>query len=191
MGQRYLRHLLDHPLRGHSYHQTLVGLLKAVHCSLVPLRPYLQASTSISWLQIQFVIIARIQKTADSQYTSPAYSARTSRICHPLSFSDLADGQLPPQSSSDDGIIYDLIICSFALHLLTEPSELFALLYELGTKCRWLAVIAPHKKPEIKYGWGWERWDLKNWNRAGEAVYAGGRGGEDEVESELEIVRDK
>jgi hypothetical protein len=88
-------------------------------------------------------------------------------------------------------IIYDLIICSFALHLLTEPSELFALLYELSTKCRWLAVIAPHKKPEIKDGWGWERWDLKNWNRAGEAVYAGGRGGDDEVESELEIVRDK
>jgi len=88
-------------------------------------------------------------------------------------------------------IIYDLIICSFALHLLTEASELFALLYELSTKCRWLAVIAPHKKPEIKDGWGWERWDLKNWNRAGEAVYAGGRGGEDDVESELEIVRDK
>jgi hypothetical protein len=88
-------------------------------------------------------------------------------------------------------IIYDLIICSFALHLLTEPSELFALLYELSTKCRWLAVIAPHKKPEIKDGWGWERWDLKSWNRAGEAVYAGGRSGEDEVESELEIVRDK
>jgi hypothetical protein len=133
------------------------------------------------------------RETADSQYTSPAYSARTSRTCHALSFSDLADGQIPPQTSTRvDGTIYDLIICSFALHLLTEPSELFALLYELSTKCRWLAVVAPHKKPEIKDGWGWERWDLKNWSRAGEAVYAGGRGGEDgEVESELEIVRDK
>jgi len=130
-------------------------------------------------------------RETDFQYTSPAYSARTSRTCHPLSFSDLADGQLPPQSNLEDKTIYDLIICSFALHLLTEPSELFALLYELSTKCRWLAVIAPHKKPEIKDGWGWERWDLKNWNRAGEAVYAGGRGGDDEVESELEIVRDK
>lgn len=126
------------------------------------------------------------------QYTSPAYFARTSRTCHSLSFSDLADGQLPPDTDPrDDGTIYDLIICSFALHLLTEPSELFALLYELSTKCRWLAVIAPHKKPEIKDGWGWDRWDLKNWTRAGEAVYAGGRGGDDEVESELEIVRDK
>lgn len=168
-----------------------VGLLRAVHCLLVPLRLYPQVSTSTSWLQIQFVIVTKVLKKADFQYTSPAYSARTSRTCHPLSFSDLADGQLPPQPNSDDGIIYDLIICSFALHLLTEPSELFALLYELSTKCRWLAVIAPHKKPEIKDGWGWERWDLKNWNRAGEAVYAGGRGGDDEVESELEIVRDK
>lgn len=137
-------------------------------------------------------MITQERKPADSQYTSPAYSARTSRTCNALSFSDLADGQLPPQSqSTDDGTIYDLIICSFALHLLTEPSELFALLYELSTKCRWLAVIAPHKKPEIKDGWGWERWDLKSWDRAGEAVYAGGRGGDDEVESELEIVRDK
>jgi hypothetical protein len=53
--------------------------------------------------------------------------------------------------------------------------------------------VAPHKKPEIKEGWGWERWDLKNWQRAGESIYAGGGGGKDEgeVESELEIVRDK
>jgi hypothetical protein len=182
---------MDHLLRGRSYRQTLVDQLKAVHCSLVPLQLSLRAFISISWLQIQFVNITKVQKTADFQYTSPAYSARTSRTCHPLSFSDLADGQLPSQSDSEDVIIYDLIICSFALHLLTEPSELFALLYELSTKCRWLAVIAPHKKPEIKDGWGWERWDLKNWNRAGEAVYAGGRGGDDEVESELEIVRDK
>jgi hypothetical protein len=90
-------------------------------------------------------------------------------------------------------VVYDLVICSFALHLLTEPSELFALLYELSTKCRWLAVVAPHKKPEVKEGWGWDRWDLKNWERAGESVYAGkGRKEDDgEVESELEIVRDK
>lgn len=57
--------------------------------------------------------------------------------------------------------------------------------------------MAPHKKPEIKDGWGWERWDLKNWQSAGESVYGGGGGGakgkegDAEVETELEIVRDK
>lgn len=91
-------------------------------------------------------------------------------------------------------MVFDLIICSFALHILTDPSELFALLYELSTKARWLAIVAPHKKPEIKEGWGWERWDMKNWQRAGESLYSGKRGkGEDDadVETELEIVRDK
>ena len=89
--------------------------------------------------------------------------------------------------------MYDIIICSFALHLLTDPSELFALLYELSTKARWLVIIAPHKKPEIKDGWGWERWDLKSWTRAGDGVYGGKAKVDDdgETETELEIVREK
>lgn len=54
-------------------------------------------------------------------------------------------------------------------------------------------IIAPHKKPEIKDGWGWERWDLKSWTRAGEGVYGGKAKVDDdgETETELEIVRDK
>jgi hypothetical protein len=61
-----------------------------------------------------------------------------------------------------------MTVCSFALHLIESPSELFALLWELrcvahiistciqirrltntSTKCRWLVVLAPHKKPEV------------------------------------------
>ncbi|OCF41372.1 hypothetical protein I317_04853 [Kwoniella heveanensis CBS 569] len=143
---------------------------------------------------------------ATDPYTSPAYTTRTSRPCHPLSFSDLANGELPPgltsiptptpTSGDKDGAsgpIWDIIICSFALHLLTTPSELFALLYELSGKARWMVIIAPHKKPEVKETWGWSRFDIASWTAAGEAkLYAGGKGGDDEEEeTELEIVRDK
>ncbi|WVQ74227.1 hypothetical protein IAR50_003823 [Cryptococcus sp. DSM 104548] len=136
---------------------------------------------------------------ATDPYTSPAYTDRTSRPCHPLSFTDLAQGQLPsyPDSDTEAGseIIWDMIICSFALHLVTDPSELFALLYELSGKARWMVIVAPHKKPEIKETWGWSRWDIASWSAAGnDKLYAGkkSRGDEeDEEETELEIVRDK
>ncbi|WWD19689.1 hypothetical protein CI109_104153 [Kwoniella shandongensis] len=130
---------------------------------------------------------------ATDPYTSPAYTARTSRPCHPLSFTDLASGDVPPATTADDsGPIWDIIICSFALHLVTSTSELWALLYELSTKSRWLVIVAPHKKPEIKETWGWSRWDIASWSAAGEAkLYGGGKGDDEEEETELEIVRDK
>lgn len=80
--------------------------------------------------------------------------------------------------------ILDMVICSFALHLVDSPSQLFALLWELSTKARWLIVISPHKKPEvrvdtirsrrrkifkisqIKDSWGWDHWDVGTWARA-------------------------
>nr|XP_019044081.1 hypothetical protein I302_07361 [Kwoniella bestiolae CBS 10118]OCF23011.1 hypothetical protein I302_07361 [Kwoniella bestiolae CBS 10118] len=137
---------------------------------------------------------------ATDPYTSPAYADRTSRPCHPLSFTDLANGLLPPDTppQKNGEPIWDMIICSFALHLVTSPSELFALLYELSGKARWLVIIAPHKKPDIKETWGWSRYDIASWSAAGEAkLYGGGgKGGsnnaeEEEEETELEIVRDK
>lgn len=42
-----------------------------------------------------------------------------------------------------------MVVCSFALHLVESPSELFSLLWELSTKARWLVILAPHKKPEV------------------------------------------
>jgi ubiquinone/menaquinone biosynthesis C-methylase UbiE len=44
---------------------------------------------------------------------------------------------------------FDLVICSFALHLVGDASEMFSLLYELSQRAKWLAVVAPHKKPEV------------------------------------------
>ncbi|KAG8992512.1 hypothetical protein FRB90_000981, partial [Tulasnella sp. 427] len=90
-----------------------------------------------------------------------AYNERTGLVCYPLSFEDLASGVLPadqgeePTDDSDEQKEerdttqkFDMVICSFALHLVDSPSQLFALLWELSTKTRWLIIISPHKKPE-------------------------------------------
>ncbi|SCV71193.1 BQ2448_2781 [Microbotryum intermedium] len=52
---------------------------------------------------------------------------------------------------------YDLVIISFALHLVESTSELWALLTELSKRCQWLV---------IKSSWGWTRWDPRTWNAA-------------------------
>ncbi|CAL1713374.1 unnamed protein product [Somion occarium] len=121
---------------------------------------------------------------AADPYTAEAYEARTRLQCAPLSFQDIAEGALPhvkpktvaptsndisPELSSLeadtlDVPVIEMVICSFALHLIENPSELFSLLWELSTKCRWLVVLAPHKKPEIKPGWGWMKWDVETWS---------------------------
>ncbi|TPX66607.1 hypothetical protein SpCBS45565_g04376 [Spizellomyces sp. 'palustris'] len=95
--------------------------------------------------------------TATDPYTSPAYTAQTTLPCLPLSFQDIANGTLPEAQ-------YTHIICSYALHLVKDSSELFALLWELSTKSRYLVVIAPGKRPEIREGWGWRRWDVERWD---------------------------
>ena len=88
-----------------------------------------------------------------------AYLDRTSLPCSPLSFRDIAGGALPPLPAESHHLdmnqwsntpVIDMVICSFALHLINNPSELFALLWELSTKSRWLVILAPHKKPEVQ-----------------------------------------
>ncbi|KAI0086570.1 hypothetical protein BDY19DRAFT_960585 [Irpex rosettiformis] len=117
---------------------------------------------------------------AADPYTSSAFHARTGLYnCSELSFRDIAEGSLPqsplsslppstdapksPKGTQKSTGTIEMTVCSFALHLIESPSELFALLWELSTKCRWLIVLAPHKKPEIKDGWGWSKWDVDNW----------------------------
>jgi len=79
---------------------------------------------------------------------------RTGKKCLPLSFVDIAQGKLGEIPSSTTtkrpADEYDLVICSFALHLVGDASEMFSLLYDLSRRSRWLAVIAPHKKPEVR-----------------------------------------
>jgi hypothetical protein len=102
---------------------------------------------------------------------------------------DIGSGEEFPLDidTDEEGIksepVVEMVICSFALHLIQNPSELFALLWELSTKTRWLLILAPHKKPDvrilscplldkcevngiqcqIKEGWGWVKWDISSW----------------------------
>ncbi|KAJ3568379.1 hypothetical protein NP233_g5753 [Leucocoprinus birnbaumii] len=67
------------------------------------------------------------------------------------------------ESSQEPYSTVEMVVCSFALHLIETPSALFALLCALSYKARWLVVLAPHKKPEIKDGWGWQKWNVEEW----------------------------
>ncbi|KAM6494129.1 hypothetical protein JOM56_010490 [Amanita muscaria] len=95
---------------------------------------------------------------AADPYTSEAFAERTGLACDMISFKDVAEGCLPctvtdlsrqgGQADREDMEI-EMVVCSFALHLIESSSELFALLWQLSTRARWLVVIAPHKKPEV------------------------------------------
>ena len=157
--------------------------------------------------------------TAADPFTSPAYRARTGLPCLELSFADVAAGLLPPPGSSEppeaeeggDVEPYDLVIISFALHLVESSSELWALLRELSRRAKWLCVTAPHKKPDVsspmrsmrsaprldtklgtrssqvKDSWGWRRWDPSGaWRPAEGRGNVGGAEGDG-----FEIVLDR
>ncbi|KIK78744.1 hypothetical protein PAXRUDRAFT_163153 [Paxillus rubicundulus Ve08.2h10] len=116
-------------------------------------------------------VLAQVPKDllimAADPYTEAAYMERTMLPCAPLSFREISEGALPLKVSSASSIDggrgagtpvgadpsamcnIDMVVCSFALHLIESSSELFALLWELSTKARWLIVLAPHKRPEV------------------------------------------
>ncbi|KAF8195500.1 hypothetical protein BJ912DRAFT_144402 [Pholiota molesta] len=138
------------------------------------------------------------QIAAADPFTAAAYKERTNYHCSELSFESIAEGLMPATCVNIvDGSIRDvassqsnettedverphqveMVICSFALHLIENPSALFALLWQLSLKARWLVILAPHKKPEIKDGWGWYKWDIEAWmecpmsSSSGELLY--------------------
>ncbi|KAJ9127827.1 hypothetical protein QFC24_000111 [Naganishia onofrii] len=146
-----------------------------------PVTPVVQTSNSggLPGLQKSAGEIPELRITATDPFTVAAYEERTSATCLPLSFQDVAEGKLPlpildPQRK------YDLVICSFALHLVGDHSEMFSLLDELSRRAKWLVVLAPHKKPEIKEGWGWVRWDIATWQDGRSKLYSGEDHGDDE-----------
>jgi cell division inhibitor SulA len=53
------------------------------------------------------------------------------------------------EENPDAQYLIEMVICSFALHLVETPSNLFALLWQLSLRARWLVILAPHKKPEV------------------------------------------
>jgi SAM-dependent methyltransferase len=80
-------------------------------------------------------------------YTYQAYAERTGGAAERLTFAQIAQGALAERH-------YSVIVCSFALHLLT-PSRLPALALQLSLLGDALLVVTPHKRPAIKPAWGW------------------------------------
>lgn len=88
-------------------------------------------------------------------YLFAQYEQRVGQRCGRLSFEDIAAGALA-------GRTYDLIVCSFALHL-AEPSRLPRICYELARVSPTLLIVTPHKRPDIRREWGWNRSDELIW----------------------------
>ncbi|KAF9561345.1 hypothetical protein CPC08DRAFT_635571 [Agrocybe pediades] len=126
------------------------------------------------------------QVVAADPFTAAAFNERTGFPCAELSFEAIAEGSMPDQAiniadsslkaiaaqepedreetvQGDHLCQVEMVVCSFAMHLIDNPSSLFSLLWELSSKARWLIILAPHKKPEIKSGWGWNKWDIDTW----------------------------
>ena len=80
-------------------------------------------------------------------YTGTAYRERTGQVAEAFGFEEIAQGRL-------EGRGYDLIVCSFALHLV-GPSWLPGLLYRLGMISPRLLILTPHQRPWIDPAWGW------------------------------------
>jgi len=83
-------------------------------------------------------------------YTSEAYEKRVGNPIHAKwTFEQIADGCL-----ESEGEIYDIIICSFAAHLI-QPSYLPLVMIQLRFVAKKLIILTPHKRPQLLPEWGW------------------------------------
>jgi hypothetical protein len=79
---------------------------------------------------------------ASDPYCFAAYDNRMGRPAHKWSFQDGAEGVL------DDLEPYDIVLSSFALHLV-EPQWQYITFSALARSTRFLVVLTPHKRPII------------------------------------------
>ena len=87
---------------------------------------------------------------ATDPFTHILYQKRTGLPCWRWSFQEIARGLAKDFYNYN----FDLIICSFALHLI-DASWLPSLLSQLGRVGSRLLVVSPTKEPSIKDEWGW------------------------------------
>jgi SAM-dependent methyltransferase len=81
-------------------------------------------------------------------FTSAAYHARVGQPAEAIRFEDIAAGAL-------EGRTWSTVVCSFALHLV-EVSRLPGVCRALADITESLLVVTPHKRPDIRGGWGWQ-----------------------------------
>lgn len=80
-------------------------------------------------------------------YTYNAYLKRTGKMAEAFTFEDIESGIISSR-------YYSLIVCSFALHLVSQ-SRLPLLAYQLSTIADSMVIITPNKRPQLKSEWGW------------------------------------
>ncbi len=90
--------------------------------------------------------------TGFDPYTHVAYEIRTGLVAHDYSFEAIANGSLLRKHPEFE---FDVIICSFAMHLCA-PSWLPLLCLQLAGISSIMLILTPHKRPEIGRDWGWE-----------------------------------
>jgi hypothetical protein len=78
--------------------------------------------------------------SASDPYTFELYQKNTGLLCTRESFLDIAQGKLHGE--------FDVIICSYSLHLC-DKSLLFNVLFDLLSRCKYLIIISPTKRPLI------------------------------------------
>lgn len=100
-------------------------------------------------------------------YLFAQYERRVGRPAERFSFADIAAGALAGRN-------YSLIVCSFALHL-AEPSRLPAVCQQLSLIAPALLILTPHKRPEIRSQWGWEKRGELLWARVRCRLYRSSR----------------
>ena len=91
-----------------------------------------------------------LQVVACDPYTAARYKQKIGHPAHSWSFADIAGGAL------DELPIFDVVLCSFCLHLLRDDEALHATLCALSRSSRLLLVATPHKRPTIDKSTGWE-----------------------------------
>lgn len=92
-------------------------------------------------------------------YTAEAFEARTgSKLYAEWTFEDVAGGCLQEnygeQSEPKTAILYELIVCSFAAHLIPD-SYMMLVMSQLALAGKRLIILTPHKRPIIHARWGW------------------------------------
>ena len=84
--------------------------------------------------------------TGADPYTRAAFIKETEGLeCKPWSFKDICEGCLE-EGEEDDGIIYDFVAISYAIHLRC----VVGLFYNaLAKRCRYLVVVSPTKNKGV------------------------------------------
>lgn len=108
--------------------------------------------------------LGRYQVDGADPYTGAAYERRTGTRPIAIGFEQIAGGALLDRQ-------YDLIVCSFALHLLAS-SRLPAVVWQLSRSAPHLWILTPHKRPHLSPHWGFALTDEVVLERVRARVYA-------------------